>query len=83
NSSYRGHELEKSMLQKLRTECGGGFTSKLEGMYRDMDLSCALNKEFTEKRNQQLQGDDNQSPQFEAMVLTSGIWPTYTQWPKD
>ncbi|KAF4698145.1 Cullin-4A, partial [Perkinsus olseni] len=84
HSSYRGNELEKLMLQKLRTECGGGFTSKLEGMYKDMDLSCGLNKEFTEKRKQQQQqqgGGDG--TEFEAMVLTSGIWPTYTQWPKN
>ncbi|KAF4694824.1 Cullin-4A, partial [Perkinsus olseni] len=84
HSSYRGNELEKLMLQKLRTECGGGFTSKLEGMYKDMDLSCGLNKEFTEKRKQQQQqGGGGDGPEFEAMVLTSGIWPTYTQWPKN
>lgn len=30
---------EKRILSKLRTECGPGFTSKLEGMFKDMDLS--------------------------------------------
>ncbi|KAF4652944.1 Cullin-4A, partial [Perkinsus chesapeaki] len=82
HSSYRGNEMEKLMLTKLRKECGGGFTSKLEGMYKDMDLSCGLNKEFAEKRKQQQEGN-REEPQFEAMVLTSGIWPSYPQWPKN
>ena len=27
------------MLSKLKQECGPGFTSKLEGMFKDMELS--------------------------------------------
>ena len=27
------------MLSKLKQECGAGFTSKLEGMFKDMELS--------------------------------------------
>lgn len=33
------YELEKSMLSRLKTECGSGFTSKLDGMFQDIDLS--------------------------------------------
>jgi Cullin family len=32
-------DLESSMILKLKTECGGGFTSKMEGMFKDIDLS--------------------------------------------
>ncbi|KAJ1973935.1 hypothetical protein H4R35_003855 [Dimargaris xerosporica] len=32
-------DAEKSMLIKLRTECGADFTHKLEGMLRDMETS--------------------------------------------
>ena len=32
-------DAEKSMLSKLKQECGAGFTSKLEGMFKDMELS--------------------------------------------
>ncbi|MPC15121.1 Cullin-4B [Portunus trituberculatus] len=32
-------DAEKSMLSKLKQECGPGFTSKLEGMFKDMELS--------------------------------------------
>jgi Cullin family len=39
-------DAEKSMLSKLKQECGGGFTSKLEGMFKDMELSKDINIAF-------------------------------------
>jgi cullin-4 len=32
-------DLERSMISRLKTECGADFTSKLEGMFKDMSLS--------------------------------------------
>lgn len=34
------------MLSKLKQECGGGFTSKLEGMFKDMELNRDINIPF-------------------------------------
>lgn len=39
-------DAEKSMLSKLKQECGGAFTSKLEGMFKDMELSRDINVAF-------------------------------------
>merc|ERR1712168_778286 len=39
-------DSEKSMLSKLKAECGAGFTSKLEGMFKDMELSRDINVAF-------------------------------------
>lgn len=39
-------DLEKSMISKLKTECGCQFTSKLEGMFKDISLSNTVNEEF-------------------------------------
>ncbi len=39
-------DCEKSMLSKLKAECGAGFTSKLEGMFKDMELSKDINIAF-------------------------------------
>lgn len=69
-------DAEKSMLSKLKQECGGGFTSKLEGMFKDMELSKDINvafKQFISHSNQ---------PELAAMdltvnILTMGYWPTY------
>ena len=32
-------DLERNMISRLKTECGADFTSKLEGMFKDMTLS--------------------------------------------
>ncbi|XP_039053548.1 cullin-4-like [Hibiscus syriacus] len=32
-------DTEKSMISKLKTECGSQFTNKLEGMFKDIELS--------------------------------------------
>lgn len=32
-------DAEKAMIAKLKAECGGQFTSKLESMFKDTDLS--------------------------------------------
>merc|ERR1719271_1826696 len=38
-------EAEKSMISKLKSECGHQYTSKLEGMFQDMKLSEELMKQ--------------------------------------
>uniref|UniRef100_A0AAY4D8V1 Cullin family profile domain-containing protein n=1 Tax=Denticeps clupeoides TaxID=299321 RepID=A0AAY4D8V1_9TELE len=39
-------DSEKNMISKLKTECGCQFTSKLEGMFRDMSISNTTMDEF-------------------------------------
>ncbi|CAH0389372.1 unnamed protein product [Bemisia tabaci] len=41
-------DSEKSMISKLKTECGCQFTSKLEGMFKDMTVSNSIMEEFKE-----------------------------------
>ena len=42
-SSY---DLERSLISKLKSECGGKFTSKIEGMFKDVDISKGVYEEF-------------------------------------
>lgn len=68
-------DAEKSMLSKLKQECGGGFTSKLEGMFKDMELSKDINMAFKQHLN-------NSTPELIPLdmtvnILTMGYWPTY------
>ncbi|XP_024085072.1 cullin-4B isoform X2 [Cimex lectularius] len=67
-------DAEKSMLSKLKQECGGGFTSKLEGMFKDMELSKDINVAF-----KQYMSNVKNASQMELTVsiLTMGYWPTY------
>ncbi|KAG0467042.1 hypothetical protein HPP92_018622 [Vanilla planifolia] len=39
-------DAEKSMISKLKTECGSQFTNKLEGMFKDIELSKEINDSF-------------------------------------
>lgn len=39
-------EFERSMIIKLKSECGYHFTSKLEGMFNDMKISKDSMEEF-------------------------------------
>ena len=45
NKSF-SDDSEKNVISKLKTECGSGFTSKLEGMFKDMTVSNTIMDEF-------------------------------------
>ncbi|NXU37199.1 CUL4A protein, partial [Drymodes brunneopygia] len=68
-------DAEKSMLSKLKHECGAAFTSKLEGMFKDMELSRDVMVQF--KQYMQNQSDPG-NIDLTVNILTMGYWPTYT-----
>ncbi|CAN6246112.1 unnamed protein product [Urochloa humidicola] len=65
-------DAERSMIVKLKTECGYQFTSKLEGMFTDMKTSQDTMQDFYAKKSDEL-GD---GPTLDAHILTTGSWPT-------
>uniref|UniRef100_A0AAQ5ZE84 Cullin family profile domain-containing protein n=1 Tax=Amphiprion ocellaris TaxID=80972 RepID=A0AAQ5ZE84_AMPOC len=65
-------DAEKSMLSKLKHECGAAFTSKLEGMFKDMELSKDIMIQF--KQNQ----SEPSNIELTVNILTMGYWPSYT-----
>lgn len=70
-------DAEKSMLSKLKQECGGGFTSKLEGMFKDMELSNDINIAFRQHVTANVDGTDSIDIDLTVNILTMGYWPTY------
>ncbi|XP_028810147.1 cullin-4A [Denticeps clupeoides] len=68
-------DAEKSMLSKLKHECGAAFTSKLEGMFKDMELSKDIMIQF--KQYMQNQSDPS-NIDLTVNILTMGYWPSYT-----
>ncbi|CAB0005995.1 unnamed protein product [Nesidiocoris tenuis] len=67
-------DSEKNMISKLKTECGCQFTSKLEGMFKDMTVSNTIMEEFRnhiKEAEARLHGVD-----LSVRVLTTGFWPT-------
>ncbi|CAN1227293.1 CUL4 [Linum grandiflorum] len=68
-------DAEKSMISKLKTECGSQFTNKLEGMFKDIELSKEINESF--KQSSQARTKLPSGIEMSVHVLTTGYWPTY------
>ncbi|GMP73586.1 hypothetical protein CsSME_00031299 [Camellia sinensis var. sinensis] len=68
-------DSEKSMISKLKTECGSQFTNKLEGMFKDIELSKEINESF--KQSSQARTKLPSGIEMSVHVLTTGYWPTY------
>ncbi|XP_077011396.1 cullin-3 isoform X6 [Tamandua tetradactyla] len=73
-------DSEKNMISKLKTECGCQFTSKLEGMFRDMSISNTTMDEF--RQHLQATGVSLGGVDLTVRVLTTGYWPTQSATPK-
>ena len=69
-------DSEKSMLSKLKAECGAAFTSKLEGMFRDMELSKDINVAFKQHMDHLANAADYKID-MSVSVLSMAYWPTY------
>jgi cullin 1 len=67
-------DAERSMIEKLKLRCGAQFTSKLEGMCVDMNLSNDIQSDFANYLSDE---GVNLSIDLTVQVLTTGFWPTY------
>ncbi|GAB4829175.1 hypothetical protein Ancab_018840 [Ancistrocladus abbreviatus] len=65
-------DAERSLIVKLKTECGYQFTSKLEGMFTDMKTSQDTMQGFYANQS----ADNGDGPTLVVQVLTTGSWPT-------
>ncbi|KAF7721621.1 Cullin-4B [Apophysomyces ossiformis] len=63
---------EKLMLAKIKKDCGLAYTSKLEGMLRDIKYSNDLMNEF-----KAIAYGNMSNLNFKVNVLTHGFWPSY------
>ncbi|KAL5203429.1 hypothetical protein ABZP36_014381 [Zizania latifolia] len=68
-------EHERSILTKLKQQCGGQFTSKMEGMVTDLTVARDHQTKFDEfvVAHQEL----NPGIDLAVTVLTTGFWPSY------
>uniref|UniRef100_A0A1A9ZEK1 Cullin family profile domain-containing protein n=1 Tax=Glossina pallidipes TaxID=7398 RepID=A0A1A9ZEK1_GLOPL len=67
------NDYEKGLASRLTNECGRLFTSKLEGILKDMSLSDIVNHEFNtyiKNNNLSLVG-----VKLTVEILTTGYWP--------
>jgi cullin 1 len=68
-------EHERSILTKLKQQCGGQFTSKMEGMVTDLTVARDHQTKFEEFIS--THSELNPGIDLAVTVLTTGFWPTY------
>lgn len=83
NNKSSSDDAERSMITKLKARCGAQFTSKMEGMVKDLLTGETLAKDFS-KHLKDREGSEEGSltvngVQFTVDVLTTGFWPTYNK----
>eukprot|EP00906_Rhabdomonas_costata_P031808 RCo044881 len=68
-------DAEKSIISKLKAECGTQLSFKLEGMFKDIELSRDIVAAFRQSREcrDPRMGD----VELNVYVLTTGYWPNY------
>lgn len=80
-------DVERYFVSLLKAECGAGYTSKMEGMFQDMDWSRETMSRYkqTQYQYEQQQVDDfgsnSNKVEMDIQVLTTGYWPVYPQYP--
>eukprot|EP00873_Tetraselmis_striata_P023587 jgi/Tetstr1/443851/TSEL_031805.t1 len=65
---------ERSILSKLKEQCGAQFTSKMEGMVKDLRLAREKAQDFDDWRSRH---PKDLNIELTVTVLTTGFWPTY------
>ena len=76
-------DMERSFLSKLKAECGAGYTSKMEGMFKDMDLSRDIMGSYAAYASgaTNAPSSSGKTVDMDVQVLTTGYWPVYPKYP--
>lgn len=67
---------EKGVLARLKAQCGGQFTGKMEGMVNDLSMAKDKERSFAEWRERHARA---LPLDLSVTVLTTGFWPSYKQ----
>lgn len=67
-------DYEKSIVTKLKINCGRTVTDSIEGMMNDLEIAKESAKKYHDWRTAQ-EGED--PIDFDIKILTTSYWPTY------
>jgi cullin 3 len=67
------HDVEKQIILRMKQELGQQFTSKFEGMFRDLATSVDLTKKYRD--HVVMAGDGTKKIDLHINVLTTNCWP--------
>ncbi|KAF2190175.1 Cullin-domain-containing protein [Zopfia rhizophila CBS 207.26] len=71
-------DAERSMLARLKTECGAGFTANLEQMFKDIELA---REEMSSYKAILAERQQKQPLDLSVNILSASAWPTYPDVP--
>ncbi|PFH60628.1 hypothetical protein XA68_10639 [Ophiocordyceps unilateralis] len=67
------HDVEKQIISRMKQELGQQFTSKFEGMFRDLVTSSELTSTY--RAHKDAVGDGSRTIDLNISVLTTNYWP--------
>ncbi|ESZ90632.1 hypothetical protein SBOR_8982 [Sclerotinia borealis F-4128] len=68
-------DVEKQMISRMKLEIGNAFTTKLEGMFKDVTMSEELSSNYRNHISNLGDKDRNQID-LSAIILSTNCWPT-------
>jgi len=82
-------DVERHFVSLLKAECGAGYTSKMEGMFQDINFSRETMNLYKQTQYQHDKPSTNESAviisnyklEMDIQVLTTGYWPVYPLYP--
>ena len=85
SSGHSNDDAERSVLARLKQQCGSQFTSKMEGMLTDLSLAREKQNQFNEWRATRAarigarpaSAASSSAVDLSVTVLTTGFWPKY------
>ncbi|KJX99288.1 ubiquitin ligase subunit CulD like protein [Zymoseptoria brevis] len=74
-------DAERSMLTRLKTECGSGFTQNLEQMFKDVELAREEMQSYKQRLEERLGFEKGKKVDLSVNILSAAAWPTYPDIP--
>jgi cullin-4 len=74
-------DAERSMLTRLKTECGSGFTQNLEQMFKDVELAREEMQSYKQRLEERVGFEKGKKVDLSVNILSAAAWPTYPDIP--
>lgn len=74
-------DAERSMLSRLKTECGSGFTQNLEQMFKDVELAREEMQSYKQRLEDREGYTKGKNIELNVNILSAAAWPTYPDIP--
>ena len=74
-------DAERSMLTRLKTECGSQFTQNLEQMFKDVELAREEMQSYKQRLEDRIGYEKGRNVDLSVNILSAAAWPSYPDIP--